>query len=112
MVVHDARNRLVDLVRRNEVAVRARQRLAMQALELTDDGLAVIERVVEGAGEGPALALVDALPVEQREAITARVIDGREYAEIADELRCSEQVIRKRVSRGLATLRRELRGDR
>jgi len=107
-----ARNRLVDSVRRNEVAVRARQRLAMQALELTDDGQAVIERIVQETGDAPALALVDALPVEQREAITARVIDGREYAEIADELRCSEQVVRKRVSRGLATLRRELGGKR
>jgi RNA polymerase sigma-70 factor (ECF subfamily) len=36
------------------------------------------------------------------------VIDERSYADIAGELRCSEQVVRKRVSRGLAQLRARL----
>ena len=34
------------------------------------------------------------------------VLDEEEYAEIAGRLRCSESVVRQRVSRGLATLRR------
>jgi RNA polymerase sigma-70 factor (ECF subfamily) len=33
------------------------------------------------------------------------ILDERSYPEIAAELRCSENVIRKRVSRGLARLR-------
>ena len=107
-----ARNHLFDSLRRSQVEARARDRLAMAPLELTDDGHALIERIIERSSEEPALALVHALPPEQREAVTARVIEGREYAEIANQLRCSEQVIRKRVSRGLTTLRRELGGER
>ena len=45
------------------------------------------------------------LPPDQLEALRLRVIDERDYDEIARELRCSEAVVRKRVSRGLATLR-------
>jgi DNA-directed RNA polymerase specialized sigma24 family protein len=37
------------------------------------------------------------------------VLDERPYHEIAGELRCSELVIRKRVSRGLARVREQLR---
>ncbi len=49
--------------------------------------------------------MLDGLPAEQRDAIRARVLDERDYGEIARELRTSELVIRKRVSRGLAELR-------
>src|ERR1019366_4369522 len=48
--------------------------------------------------------LIDSLRhgrVEQQ----ARVLDERDYEEIAAELRCSEAVVRKRVSRALRTLR-------
>jgi RNA polymerase sigma factor (sigma-70 family) len=103
-----ARNRLIDSMRRSEVEARARRRLAMGSIELTDNGEAVIEGIIARAAADPALTLVDSLPPAQREAVLARVIDGREYTEIANELRCSEQVIRKRVSRGLETLRRGL----
>ena len=36
-------------------------------------------------------------------------VEERGYAEIAAELRCSESVIRKRVSRGLAVMQVQLR---
>jgi RNA polymerase sigma-70 factor (ECF subfamily) len=49
------------------------------------------------------------LPGEQREAIEKRVLEEEPYAAIAAGIGCSEQVVRKRVSRGLATLRREVR---
>ena len=35
-----------------------------------------------------------------------RALDEQDYAGIAARLRCSESVVRQRVSRGLATLRR------
>jgi RNA polymerase sigma-70 factor (ECF subfamily) len=54
---------------------------------------------------GPALELLEVLPDEQREAIEAHHLDDRGYPEIAADLRCSESVVRKRVSRGLAALR-------
>jgi RNA polymerase sigma-70 factor (ECF subfamily) len=54
--------------------------------------------------------LLDSLPVEQREAVRARVLEERSYEQIATDLECSKSVVRKRVSRGLARLREQL-GD-
>jgi DNA-directed RNA polymerase specialized sigma24 family protein len=48
------------------------------------------------------------LPADQRVAVEARIVDDRSYADIASEMRCSESVVRKRVSRGLATLREQI----
>jgi RNA polymerase sigma-70 factor (ECF subfamily) len=50
------------------------------------------------------------LPGDQRRAVHARVLDELEYGEIARQSGASEQVVRKRVSRGLATMRRRLTG--
>jgi RNA polymerase sigma-70 factor (ECF subfamily) len=36
-------------------------------------------------------------------------VDERPYDEIAAELRCSESVVRKRVSRGVQSIRAKLR---
>ena len=73
----------------------------MAPLELTD---AALERIEAEAGEVATLAL-DALPADQREAVRARILDERDYADIARTTRTSEAVVRKRVSRGLAGLR-------
>jgi RNA polymerase sigma-70 factor (ECF subfamily) len=43
-----------------------------------------------------------------RAAVEARIVDEREYEEIARELQVSEAVVRKRVSRGLEALRRQV----
>jgi len=48
------------------------------------------------------------VPADQQEAVRARVIDERDYADIAKDMRCSEAVVRKRVSRALGTLRTQL----
>jgi RNA polymerase sigma-70 factor (ECF subfamily) len=55
------------------------------------------------------MALVEKLPEDERLAVSSRVLDERPYREIASELRCSELVIRKRVSRGLARVREQLK---
>jgi RNA polymerase sigma factor (sigma-70 family) len=55
--------------------------------------------------DGQALALLDELPQDQRDAVRAHVLDERSYHDIAGELELSELVVRKRVSRGLRTLR-------
>jgi DNA-directed RNA polymerase specialized sigma24 family protein len=44
----------------------------------------------------------------RRSGARARVIEGREYDEIAEELRCSPSLVRKRVSRGLGAMRSKL----
>ncbi len=105
-----AQNKLVDAVRAGKAADAARQRLQMEPVDLEDADLREIERLAEG----PAVrALLHDLPEEQRDAVRARVLDEREYDEIAAELAVSEAVVRKRVSRGLTGLRRRLgREDR
>jgi RNA polymerase sigma factor (sigma-70 family) len=98
-----ARNELTDSVRRGRVADETRRRLAMQPLELSDRDLAAVDDAtadVDLLGQ-----LHELLPADQVLALTARVIDGREYAEIARELQTSQSVVRKRVSRALAQLR-------
>ncbi len=103
-----ARNTLSGSLRRKRVAARARRRLELPPLGLTDD---LLERI--SALSDPALELVDELPGPQRDALHERVVAERDYADIARELRCSEAVVRKRVSRALSTLReRAERGSR
>jgi RNA polymerase sigma factor (sigma-70 family) len=101
-----ARNLLARSRERGRVEDRARRRLGMPVLALDDE---LIERIEAAAGDRRAVELLGELPGEQRDAIVARVVDERGYGEIARELRCSESVVRKRVSRGLATLRARLR---
>ncbi len=96
-----ARRLLGHAARRGVVEDRARRRLGMAPLELSD---AAIERIGAEAGEVATSAL-DALPADQREAVRARILDERDYADIARTTRTSEAVVRKRVSRGLAGLR-------
>jgi RNA polymerase sigma factor (sigma-70 family) len=99
-----ARNLLIDSYRRGQVEVAARRLLAMQPLLLEDSDL---QRVQEISAETDLLAeLATRLPPEQFEALRARVIDECDYPAIASELRCSEAVVRQRVSRALRTLRR------
>ena len=47
------------------------------------------------------------LPTDQRTAVLARIVDEGEYADIAVRQGVSEAVVRQRVSRGLAGLRRQ-----
>jgi len=75
---------------------------------LDDGDLARVDELASGPG---VLALVDELPSRQRAAITARIVQEREYAEIAEQLQCSEMVVRQHVSRGLAQLRGRLQED-
>ena len=100
-----ARNLLIDAARRGKVADETRRRLGMERI-VVDDGLA------EAAGEAfDAEALESALaglPAEQREAVLSRIVDEEPYEAIAERVGCSEQVVRKRVSRGLAAARRTI----
>jgi RNA polymerase sigma factor (sigma-70 family) len=99
-----ASSRLVDAARRGTVEERARARLGMPVLELSDADLARIDELGADACE----RLLHGLPKEQREAVRSRVIEERDYAEIAASVGLSEHVIRKRVSRGLTALRTQL----
>jgi RNA polymerase sigma-70 factor (ECF subfamily) len=103
-----ASSRLVDSFRRGAVEDRARRRLGMPVRSLDDSDL---ERVLEliDADRGLGVErLVEDLPPEQREAVIARIVDERDYSDIAGELDVSQAVVRQRVSRGLAALRARL----
>jgi RNA polymerase sigma factor (sigma-70 family) len=98
-----ARHKLLESRRRGRIESAARRRLGIGPVALTDEDLGRVEELASLDDE--VLALVWELPVEQRDAVLARVVEDRTYKELAGELDCSEAVVRKRVSRGLHTLR-------
>jgi RNA polymerase sigma factor (sigma-70 family) len=119
MVVHDQRRELprepiawlitiahrelLDALRRGTVAEGARRRLGLEPLVLEDADIAAID---DAAAEADLMTeLSSQLPFDQLRALRARVLDERAYPEIAEELGCSEAVVRKRVSRALTALR-------
>jgi RNA polymerase sigma-70 factor (ECF subfamily) len=109
-VIGIARNTLGVSRRRGRVEATARRRLAMEPLELDDDDLEETESFAANSGVA-AVALVQSLPADERQAVEARVVEQQSYREIAAHLRVSELVVRKRVSRGLGRVRRELERD-
>jgi RNA polymerase sigma factor (sigma-70 family) len=101
--------KLADYHRRGYAEDRARRRLGMERVEPTDADLRWIESL---AGDVEVAEFVDELPDDQRLAVTARVVDERDYEDIAAELQISTAGVRKRVSRGLAVLRGRVRESR
>jgi RNA polymerase sigma factor (sigma-70 family) len=100
-----ARNKLSEALRSRRIQDEARRALGMQPIHLGQEAIDMLEKLASA----PTLELLEILPAEQRDAIQAHHLDERGYAEIASELRCSESVVRKRVSRGLAALRSSVR---
>ena len=104
-----AAHKLADSRRRGRVEARARRRLALEPLVLEDEDITRIEQMAAAADSQTRLeAAVQELPEAQRDAVLARVVEERAYAEIAERMACSEMVVRQRVSRGLSTLRTHL----
>jgi RNA polymerase sigma factor (sigma-70 family) len=100
-----ARHLLLDAIRRGRVDDASRRRLGMERISFEQQQL----ELVEGDGASELEQALTRLPGEQREAIEKRVLEEEPYAAIAAGIGCSEQVVRKRVSRGLATLREEMK---
>jgi RNA polymerase sigma-70 factor (ECF subfamily) len=105
-----AQHKLANSRRRGRVEDRARRRLGMAPVALEDEDLARIERLT--GRSDVAMQALAGLPADLREAVLARIVEERDYGEIAADLRCSESVARKRVSRGLARLRDQLGEER
>jgi RNA polymerase sigma-70 factor (ECF subfamily) len=105
-----AHNTLSKSRRRGRVDAAARKRLGIrEAPRFGPDELASVE--LAASDDGWLEELLGRLPSDQREAVRARVLDERDYGDIAGELQTSELVVRKRVSRGLSRLRAELEGS-
>ena len=99
-----ARHVLAESLEKGRVLDEARRRLQLEPLVLDDTDLA---RLAALADE-PAVRALEELPPEQRQAVAGRVIEDRDYAELAVSLRCSQSLVRQRVSRGLRALRNRL----
>lgn len=101
-----ARNVLLRSVERGRVEDQTRRRLGIAVLAIEDDAL---ERVMAlASSDRAAVDALDGLSDVLREAVSGRVIDEREYRELAEALKCSESVVRQRVKRGLARIRERL----
>ena len=100
-----ARHKLSEALRHSRIQDEARRALAMQPIQLDEEAIEILETTALAA----AVELLETLGPDQRDAIKAHHLEERGYAEIAAELRCSESLIRKRVSRGLGVLQAQLR---
>jgi RNA polymerase sigma-70 factor (ECF subfamily) len=101
-----AAHKLADSRRRGRVEDAARRRLALEPLTVDDADLARIEAMASG---GAAEAALSELPDALRDAVFARVVEERSYSEIAASMKCSELLVRQRVSRGLKSLRAQIK---
>jgi RNA polymerase sigma factor (sigma-70 family) len=101
-----ARHKIADSCRAGSVQDQARQQLRLERIVPDDGDVRAIDELA--GGDAPAHVALEQLGREEREAILERVVLEREYSEIAEHTASSEAAIRKRVSRGLARLRKQL----
>jgi RNA polymerase sigma-70 factor, ECF subfamily len=104
-----AAHKLSDWRRRGFAEDRARRRVGIERPALSAEDVAELSRL---ADEVTVVELLEELPTEQRHAVRARLIDDRAYGDIAVAEGVSEAAIRQRVSRGLASLRQRMGGQR
>lgn len=102
-----AARRLVDYQRRGAVERKMQRALSMERPQLAGEDAAMIRLLADDA----TLSLLAELPRDQREAVTAHVVEGEDYPALAAAAHTSEAAIRQRVSRGLVTLRRRMGGS-
>ena len=108
-----ARNLAADHRRRGVVDAAARKRLQIEAPGFHPDEMdALIERFGSSEASGWLGSALDGLPPSQREAVIGRVVDGKDYPELARRAAVSEELVRARVSRGLRALRLRLGGEK
>ena len=106
-----ARHLLLRALRDGAVEQRARRRLGVEPVSISDASLERVEALIDASSpNNPLMAALEQLPDGQREAIRAYVLDDVPYAEVAERLGVSEATVRQRVSRGLAQLRMTLEG--
>lgn len=106
-----AHNKLSSSLARGRVEERARRRLAAERLVLDDDAIERVEALADGERQAAVLhELLERLPADQRDAVRSRVLEERDYEEIASGLESSQAVVRQRVSRALRSLRDGLEG--
>lgn len=104
-----AQSTLREHERRGDAARRGARRLGRERRALTDRELERIEELASSEHLRAAVARnIELLPLEQREALRMRVVEGLPYAEIARRLGLTASGTRTRVTRALRDMRRTL----
>jgi RNA polymerase sigma factor (sigma-70 family) len=103
-----ARNKLAKHRRARATEDAARRKLGMSRLTFSDDALERVEDLLDAAPSVYSNGIED-LPPAEREAVLARIVEERDYDEIAEATGAKPAAVRQRVSRGLARLRRRRR---
>ena len=108
-----ANNQLRHWQRHERVRTRARARLRLELVDSSGaDALADVDARVSAELAAPELsAAMSSLSRATREAVEMRVVLGLSYEECAERLRCTEQAVRQRVSRGLGELKTTIEGE-
>lgn len=102
-VIGIAQKKVAETRRGRARAFAARRKLNMPRLAFTDADIERVEEILDAERTGYMGRMAD-LSADERHAVTARVIDERDYSDVAAAVGTSEATIRKRVSRGLAKL--------
>jgi DNA-directed RNA polymerase specialized sigma24 family protein len=77
----------------------------MSRLSFSDEALERVEQLLDAEPQLYTNGIGD-LPPAERDAVVARVVEERDYEEIAAATDATPAAVRQRVSRGLARLRR------
>jgi RNA polymerase sigma factor (sigma-70 family) len=95
--------------RRRKVELRALARLGVERPALDQEAAAALDTMIEAdCHRGELTEALARMSPAAREAVSLRVVDELEYAEIGERLGCSEVAARVRVHRGLAKLNKVL----
>lgn len=106
-----ARNLLRDCQRRGRIDNRARRKLGIESVTSSDEELQAALNRLDAQGLSAELdRALAALPIEQRDAVTARIIGGADYGRYSAAMGATEETVRRRVSRGLHAMRTRLEG--
>ena len=107
-----ARRQLAHAARKGAVEDRARRRLGMAPLTLTDEALERVEALATADASAQILKEgLEALPPTSARPSSPASSTSRTTPRSPRRARTSESVVRKRVSRGLAGLRSRLEGQ-
>ncbi|MDO8185386.1 sigma factor-like helix-turn-helix DNA-binding protein [Conexibacter sp. CPCC 205706] len=97
--------------RRGRVRSAGRRQLEMDRIVLDVDDVRRVRALALLDPGAAILHVVDELAGEQREAVLARVVEERDWDDIARELRVPEATVRRHVRVGLAHLRTRLSAE-
>jgi RNA polymerase sigma factor (sigma-70 family) len=103
-----ANHKLADFQRRGRAENRALRRLGVERPRLGEEDAQIVALWADEV----SVQLLSQLPEDERQAIQAHVLEGRDYSEIAAAAVISEPAARMRVSRGLGRLRARMGGHR